>query len=130
VERNEKGKEKCPHAYPDVELDVLVADSLHVETHSGDGRYRLVQLQFVENSWKGNCGRNEEIKHGYPQRKNSWKRSRKRARNRQQDKRGVVVVKGLLVLPAASRPSMRILISLFPKIFDSAFPIFFLFFSV
>lgn len=37
---------------PDVELDVLVGNSLDVETDGGDGGHRLVELELVEDGWR------------------------------------------------------------------------------
>lgn len=36
-------------AYPNVELDVLVDNGLDIESNSGDGGHRLVELELVQN---------------------------------------------------------------------------------
>ena len=49
--------------YPDVELDILVGDGLHVEAHRGDRVDRLPQLQLVE---YGGLAGGVEAEHEYP----------------------------------------------------------------
>lgn len=38
---------------PDVEFGVLVGDGLDVEADGGDGSNILVELEFIENCWRG-----------------------------------------------------------------------------
>lgn len=54
---------RCTPTYPDVELDVLVGDGLHVEPHRGDRVDRLPQLQLVE---YGRLAGGVEAEHEYP----------------------------------------------------------------
>jgi len=88
---------KKPQTYPNVELDVLVHDCLDVESDCGNGRDRLVELELIQDRWIKTAVKKEEKKHD--------------------------TKINVLVFPAASRPSMRIRISLLPKIFDNILPI-------
>ncbi len=42
---------------PDIELCVLVCDGLDVESDGGNGGYVLVELEFVEDCWRGRVSR-------------------------------------------------------------------------
>lgn len=78
---------------PDIELDILVGHGLDVEANGGDGRDVLVQLELVENGW--------EQSRVSCQSESGCRGSTQQGRS--------------LVLPAASRPSMRRRISFDPK---------------
>lgn len=88
-------------SYPNIELDVFVCNWLHVKANSRNSRNRLVQFEL--------------IKDGYTMSSSVfWDRP---LTAHQDD------IRYSLVLPAASRPSMRIRISLLPKSLASAFDI-------
>lgn len=40
-----------PANVPNIELNILVRDSLHIEAHSGYRCHRLSQFQFIEDRW-------------------------------------------------------------------------------
>ena len=50
--------------HPNVELDVLVCDSLYIESHSGYGSHTLPQLQLVEDGYGQSQGNSASISHG------------------------------------------------------------------
>jgi len=75
---------------PDIELCVLVGDGLDVKTDGRDGCHVLVELEFVEDG----CGYCLSMQSG----------------------RGEALASNVLVLPAASSPSISRRISLDPKI--------------
>lgn len=74
---------------PDIEFDVLVGHALDVESDGGDGGHVLVEFQFIQNGYF------ISYFHFIV---------------------GPIDSIDLLVFPAASRPSMRMRISLDPKI--------------
>lgn len=73
---------------PDIEFDVLVGYALDVESDGGDGCHVLVEFQFIQNGYFVSISLLA----------------------------CVLSPIDLLVFPAASRPSMRMRISLDPKI--------------
>ena len=94
---------------PDVELDILVCDSLDVEANCGDGGYGLVELELVED-----CCYRLVISDVVSE---LWLYASLLGRKG----------RGLLVFPAASSPSISKRISLEPKslpiIFETCPPI-------
>lgn len=46
-----------PTNVPNIELNILVRDSLHIKAHRGYRCYRLSQFQFIEDR----CGRDNNI---------------------------------------------------------------------
>lgn len=80
---------------PDIEFGVLVGDGLYVEADGGDGRDVLIELELIQNGWKSATISDCPSLHG----------------------QGLWNIDGdVLVLPAASSPSINSRISLDPKI--------------
>ena len=92
--------------HPDVEFDILVCDRFNIEANCWDGGDRLAQLEFVQDC----CEKGKHVNGCLYQ-----------EAKKQQEVKKVGII--LLVFPAASSPSISILISLLPKILDSIFPI-------
>lgn len=44
-----------PANVPNIELNILVRDSLHIEAHCGYRCHRLSQFQFIEDRWGRKC---------------------------------------------------------------------------
>ena len=94
---------------PDVELDVLVDDRLDVEAHRRNGGDVVIELQLIHDRYAHRPSQMESAS------SDDLSRARARARERSEsEKRGSERV---LVLPAASKPSINSRISLDPKTF-------------
>lgn len=106
---------------PYVELYVAVGDRLDVEPDRWDGRHRLVQLQLVQDRYKSKADQDSVsdgqlvgggVRIAYTGRAGAA--SGRRGRGEEEGGPGQTC--DSLVFPAASSPSMRIRISLLPKI--------------